>query len=660
MTSTSFLPSITVRDLLLQVAPSTIYQAAGRWQENAIYSSELRPLARSACESATDRSLHALNGSQHPNLAKSIRSTGSRQGSPGRGTHGGRIVTATGWTRERFALLLLPAVALALLAVSVADVARTQQLFVATTYYFLMGLLLCWVGTYASTAREWRRELLLAWVKENWPGLLIAFAVTLVTALAVEPALRMLSDEANLVGTSKNLFASREPTFTVSGKYYYDSYWDVDVAIDRRPTLFPFLVSLVHSALGYSYRNVFLFNLLVLPAFLLVSYRLAKSLGGEIFGVVASLLAAAHPVTLLCVRSGGFDFLATFFGLLSLKSFYDYACQQSPGRLAVLWMNLCMFAEIRYESALFIVPVVAVLLVFKMLSWGALRPYALVYAATPAFLLPRVWQSISHGNVPEQEAGTVTFSLDNFLANGREYLQPILSPFGSFPFHSAILIGLGILGCVYWLRWLFDRVRGGGSAPQLRFAIVLVAWLLLQVIICFTYVWGRAQFPSAARLVLPLDTFFSFAAAWLLTAALARFMRFIPVLLAVAILASQLPIASQHRSFNRLTQTRESATTWRFFERLGEKRILIISDRPNHFTIMNYGAMSFDSARRDPYLFTAFARHLFYDIYVIQQVKLSSNELLPGYEIWQAHKFETVLEFQNDADVLVRVSRLAH
>ena len=189
---------------------------------------------------------------------------------------------------------------------------------------------------------------------------------------------------------------------------------------------------------------------------------------------------------------------------------------------------------------------------------------------------------------------------------------------------------------------------------------MVTAWLLLQAIICFTYVWGRAQFPSSARLVIPLDLFFSFAAAWLLTATLARFRHFIPVLLAAAILASQLPVASQHRSFNRLTQTRESATTWSFFERLGEKRILIVTDRPNHFTIMNYGSMSFDSARRDPYLLTAFARHLFYDIYVIQQVKLSTNEPLPGYEIWPTRKLETVLEFQNDADVLVRVSRLTH
>ena len=557
---------------------------------------------------------------------------------------------------------MLPAASLGLLAVSVADRARAQQLFVGTTYYLLMALVACWIGTYAEAARELRRETVASWIKENWLGLLVAFAVTGIAALAIEPALRMLSDEANLAGVSKNLFASKEPTFTVSGKYYYDSYWDVDVALDRRPTLFPFLVSLVHSALGYSYRNVFLFNLLLLPAFLIVAYRLAKSLGGETFGIVASLLSAAHPVTLLAIRSGGFDFLATFFALLSLKSFCDYAHEQSPGKLLILWLNLCMFSEVRYESALFIVPALALLLLFRMLSWNTLRPYVFVYAASPAFFLPRIWQSILHGNVPEQDPGAVTFSFDNFINNGREYFQPIFSPSESFPFHSSLLIGLGVLGSLHGTRWLFARLRGGGGGevPKLRFAMLLAAWLLLQAIICFTYVWGRAQFPSAARLVIPLDTFFSFSAAWLLSATLGRIRPFIPVLLAVAVLAAQLPVASQHRSFNRLTQTRESASTWHFFERLGEKRIVIVTDRPNHFTIMNYGAMSFDSARRDPYLFTALERHLFHDIYVIQQLRLSTNELLPAYRIWPDRKLETVLEFQNDADVLVRISRLVH
>src|SRR4051812_29867816 len=267
------------------------------------------------------------------------------------------------------ALVVAPLALLALLGLGLAETSYAQWLFVHTTYFFLLTTVLCWAGTYLHAARDLRRETIVAWVKENWPGLVIALALTVIAWLAVHPALRILSDEANLVGTSKNLFSSRTATFTVSGKNYYDSYWDVDVAIDRRPALFPFLVSLVHVVRGYSYENAFLFNLLVLPLFVLVAYRLAKSLGGETFAFVASLLVVAHPITLIAVRSGGFDFFALFFALLVMKSVFDHLREPSAARLAIVWMNLCMFAEIRYESALFIVPVVALLLLFRMVSW---------------------------------------------------------------------------------------------------------------------------------------------------------------------------------------------------------------------------------------------------------------------------------------------------
>jgi hypothetical protein len=564
------------------------------------------------------------------------------------------------WTPGNLALILLPTALLTLLVVSVANTSYTQPLFVHTTYYFLMVTVLCWVGTYLHAARDLHRETVVAWVKENWPGLVVALAVTLIAWLAVDPALRILSDEANLVGTSKNLFATKTATFTVSGKNYYDSYWDIDVAIDRRPPLFPFLVSLIHVLCGYSYKNVFLFNLAALPVFLLVSYRLAKSLGDETFGIVVSLLVVAHPITLISVRSGGFDFCAVFFALLVVKSFFDLSREPSPDRLAILWMNLCMFAEVRYETALFLPPVVALLLLFRMVTFGTLRPYAFIYALSPAYLLPRVWQAVLRGNVPEQDPGTIAFTLDNFLNNAYEYFKPVLSPFHSYPAHSAIVIAIGMVGCMLWLRWIHRRLLSHDwSVPDLRFAVLVCVWMLLQAIIVFTYVWGRAQYPSAARLVIAIDTFFAFAAGWVLVVLLRRWRSFVPVLLAAAILAIHVPLAAQHRMLNRLTQTRENSTTWRFFENLHEKRILIVTDRPNLYTIMDYGAMNFETARADPFIFNAFARHLFYDIYLVQPIRLSTNQPLPGYDIWPTRKLETMLEFQNDADVLIRISRLA-
>ena len=569
----------------------------------------------------------------------------------------------------KIALVVLPAALLVLLFISLNDIKLTQKLFVNTTYYLLMATVLCWAGTYLHAARDLRWASVVAWVKDNWPGLVVAFGVTLSAGLAVEPALRVLSDEANLVGISKNLFASQSATFTVSGKYYYGSYWDIDVAVDRRPTLFPFLVSLIHSVVGYSIKNAFALNLVVLAAFVLVSYRLAKSLAGtmrgestvrgETFGIVAALFVVAHPILLITARSGAFDFFAAFFSLLIIKSLLDFVRDQSPAKLAIVWMNLCMFAEVRYESALFIPPVVALLLLFRMPTFGMLRSYAFVYALTPAYLLPRIWQSMLRGNVPEQDPGTVTFSVENFVNNAHEYVKPILEPAHSYPAHSAVLIALGALGSLFWLRWLVNRVRAGAwQDGDLRFGIFVLAWMVVQVVIVFTYFWGRSQYPSAARLVIVIDTFFSFAAAWILTRSLDRWRPFVSVLFAVAFVAIQLPVAAQHRMMNKLTQTRESAATWAFFESVPDKRILIVTDRPNHFTIMGFGAMSFESARRDPYLFTALERRLFQEVYVIQQIQLSTNEPLAGYETWPDRKLETVHEFQNDANVLVRISRV--
>jgi hypothetical protein len=180
----------------------------------------------------------------------------------------------------------------------------------------------------------------------------------------------------------------------------------------------------------------------------------------------------------------------------------------------------------------------------------------------------------------------------------------------------------------------------------------------VQAFLVFTYVWGRAQHPAAARLVLALDTFCSFAAAFCLTRSLRRWRPFVAVMLAGVVLAIAVPVAARHRLQNRLVQTREAATTWRFFESLHEKRILIVSDQPNLFTIMEYGAMSFAEARQDTVLFEALARRLFYEVYVVQKLRLSTRQFLPGHDIWPDRKLETLLEFANDADVLVRISRV--
>ena len=171
------------------------------------------------------------------------------------------------WTPKNIVSGVLLAMLLILLGVSIAHREYAEGLFIHATYYFLLVLVVCWLGTYLYVARDLRKSDVWDWVKENKIGIIIALIVTVISALAIHPALRVLSDEANLLGTSKNLFFSKTATFTTTGKYYYDNFWDAGVVIDRRPSLFPFLVSLLHVVRGYSHTNVFWFNLLVFPIF---------------------------------------------------------------------------------------------------------------------------------------------------------------------------------------------------------------------------------------------------------------------------------------------------------------------------------------------------------------------------------------------------------
>jgi hypothetical protein len=201
-------------------------------------------------------------------------------------------------------------------------------------------------------------------------------------------------------------------------------------------------------------------------------------------------------------------------------------------------------------------------------------------------------------------------------------------------------------------------LSGEWKSVEFKLSILLIAWMALQFGIVFTYVWGRSWHPAAARLVISMDTFFAFPAAWLLVKLLRWFRTGVAIAVAVALFAIYLPVASEFRILNELTLTREAATTWRFFEGLHEKRILIVTDRPGLYTIMEYGALDYDGAKQDPALLAAFDRHLFYDMYLVQQIDLSNGKPLPAFEIWPERKRETMLEFQNDGNQSVRISRL--
>src|SRR5690606_4282324 len=152
---------------------------------------------------------------------------------------------------------------------------------------------------------------------------------------------------------------------------------------------------LLHVVRGYQPENAFLLNAAVLVGVVLLSYRLARSLGGELFGVATALLVLAAPNTLVAARSAGFDLLAVFLLLAAAKSFVDYARHGSAQGLALLTLHLCLLAHVRYEGIAVLGATAVLLLVLRMPRLVHFQGYGWLYSLLPIFLLPRYWQMVA-------------------------------------------------------------------------------------------------------------------------------------------------------------------------------------------------------------------------------------------------------------------------
>jgi hypothetical protein len=560
---------------------------------------------------------------------------------------------------------LLPLLALSALIATLRHREWNEPFFVATAYYALLGLVAVYAGLQLMLPRQPPR----LWWREHWPGVLVSALVAGSIVLAVKPSLRVLADEANLVGVSKNLFFKHAANFSVAGKWYFENYWDISVATDRRPALFPFLVSLVHLARGYRVENAFIVNAFVLLGLVWSSYRLGKSLAGQAFGLCAAILVAANPNTLIAARSAGFDVLATFFLVAVVKSFEEYLRERTPLRLAIYAVTLCLLAHVRYEGWALMLGGAAVPFVLRVVRRESFAGFGWLYASLPLFLLPRYWQTVAKAGDAEQPLSASLFSVKNFWRNWAEYFSVLKHPLDTDGPHAALLIPLAVLGTALVLRLLLKRLRARERGGALELALLVAGILGFETALSFSYDWGRPLHAASCRLFIWLDTWAGFTGAYALTL-LGRYFPMtiawlgrtsaapIPLIGSAMLFAAHVPAAIEARFTNSLILTREAAQEWRFFERLSDKRILILCDRPGLFTIMDYGANHISLAQSDRGALYELSRHLYQDIYVIQELDLNSGEPLPGFAVWKDVEYDVAEEFQNTDVGFVRISRV--
>lgn len=544
------------------------------------------------------------------------------------------------------------AAGLALFSAALLPKAALEDAFSRYTFYCLLALYLALASAIIAFAAKRREQLPEFFALNKW-GFLFSLALAAVIFAAAKPSFRILSDETNLLSVSRTMLSERRVDNITMGKWYYFNLQPLARERDKRPYAYPFAVYIAHALTGYRPANAFAVNFVLLALLFCGVFALFRGLYGGASAYCAVLLAAAQPLLILNAASGGMDFMYAaliFFSFLALR---EYLRDGAPETFGLLLALLLLLANTRYEGPVFLAAAALVLPLAGRVKASALATWQ--FAVLPLAVLPVFIQRVCFNTNFEQAAGVVPFSAANLLKNSVSFVLVQFN--GSLLFPYASLVNLAGMAAAVVLFLRLAR-RGGEEGEDRLLAGVSAAGLALYWLVTCLYYFGDPAHQASARLFLPAALTLSLLAAGLLARAARN--RPVPALLAAsALFLFYAPSAAENRFYNSLFLGREYRHQVRFLEELGDDHILLVSDRPGQFVVLDRGAVNFDHARAN---YTVLAdeqrRHLYDRVIVFQEILYATGKPTPSTELGPEFKLRPLLERQNTGDSFLRFSEV--
>ncbi|AOS44538.1 hypothetical protein Verru16b_01601 [Lacunisphaera limnophila] len=433
---------------------------------------------------------------------------------------------------------------------------RPAEQFLMRGGYHVMTLTFgLWLFALARLWRE-RGPEALAWpVRERLPALAL-IAVCCTVALVHENfRSKILYDEYVLQSTAFNMHYFRDVGVMVRGYDLLGTFVSLDNYLDKRPYFYPYLISLVHGLSGYRPANAIAVNVLLLPVCLGLAYWLGRGLAGWRGGLLAAGLLGTLPLLAQNATGSGMELTNLTMLLACVVLAGAWLERPDETRLTAFVLAGVLLTQCRYESALYVVAVVAVVLA----GWWRARRCVVAWpvVVAPLLLMPVAWHQRVLSASPvlwEMKADQVSrFGLEYLEGNLRGVIGHLFS-WNTQQANSPLLSVLGIAALLWVAAWLVWRGLRGPRAVAARH----LPWLLFGAVICANtaliqfYFWGSLSDPMAARFGLPLCVLLAFAVVFL-----ARWLdRRLPAtpwllaLLAVAFLGFALPRQARHHYSN--------------------------------------------------------------------------------------------------------------
>jgi hypothetical protein len=472
---------------------------------------------------------------------------------------------------------------------------------------------------------EWKRVL-----RFHAAGVAVAAGVALLFQIHEPHRAKILYDEDLLCGTAYQMHFEREADYPARLHYFNGRLEVVNTGVDKRPVMFPFVLSTVHDIAGYRPSNVFYLNGVLMFAFLAMLYFWTEPLAGRMGAAVVVLLAGTVPLFAQNATGAGFELLNMTLIVAFAMAVRAYLEKEGTDGLGLFIATALFLATTRYESPLFLFALAAVVLV----KWIREKRVTLTWfaALSPLFLASalvsfRVTKSDS-GFFQTRYSGSF-FSLDYFPNNLSHDLFYLFSPPTFVSSNSLILSIVGIFAAIVLLVNFTGRLTRHEKWDSASIA-AFATWGAVLVVTFITLIdnWGQWDDPMVSRYAMP------FLATLLLSVGVAWRVLFkerkvtIHVMLAVSVwlVLVSIPQFARHQATDRLGAGTEARFFRDWANRNATIRDLFVDESGVGLMLEGHPAISTGLANKAPWKLQAMLDSGNYDhVYICERFMIDDK-----------------------------------
>lgn len=495
-------------------------------------------------------------------------------------------------------------------------------------------------------------------------------AVVAVWCAHERPGYKVLADEVLLSGTAMGMHYERLAAYPLRATDVQGSFQILSRAMDKRPLLFPWLLATAHDLTGYRPENVFYLNMVLAVVFLALVYAAGCKIGGGRWaGVTGVLLFAGLPLMAQQASGGGFELLNLLLIVATTLLAALYLERPDASRLEALVFAGLLLACTRYESILFLIPVVVVALSGWWRCGSVKLSWPLILS--PLFLIIPLLQNRIFA---EQSGAWQTQSLEGVTEPfGLQYLGANLGHALAFFFemdghqpNSPLFALLGLLALPFFGLWAYGVARKGREASGAELAwVVMGAGLLGVNALYMVYFWGQFDEPIIRRLSLPAH-FLMLMAICVVGAQMWRGDRGWRVAASVAVgglLLHGMPVMARQAYRTLYSPGVEMQVREEFLATLQDRNVLFIDNDSVFWILRKMAASPVEASKiKKDGLIYHLRNHSFASMYVFQSVLVDDRTgemtIDPADDLGPDFELEPVFQKKVQTLLFARISRV--